>query len=86
MKRIWEFFWDWYGPTGAGMIALFILCLGVPIGLYAWYDHVHPCIRTGPGTCGGYMYCSLYDTKSGFCMVWVDEPKRPCEVCVERAP
>lgn len=82
IRKIREALWDWYGITGLGMALAIGLVMSILIGAAAWYEWKHPCIRRGPGTCGGDMVCVMYSEHG--CAVWSTSPT--CQVCVERQP
>lgn len=71
---------------------LFTIILLVCIGTFAvfvtmaWY-RIHPCLefRRYQGTCGGTMYCTVYDMDFN-CITWSFDDAHPCTVteCTRR--
>lgn len=51
------------------------------------YEHDHPCVRSEEydTTCGGGMYCVVYDNHMN-CRAWSHHPTYPCKAtrCLER--
>lgn len=77
---------DWFLDLfSENPIIVALVITGLIVAGAVWYDYRHPCIKRGPGTCGGDTYCMIYDSKMN-CEHWAVNPTYPCEVCVERAP